>query len=162
MTGTDRGDGELLTVGREFVANGGDQFSIFHLSHFRLPLIDLVDFNLIEAEISGCGRGMSVRFGGEIKVRFAGHHNVQLVLHGSDGKFIGRIKRGLRGDQRPGANARILLRDEGESGSESEKSECTNCSGEMDGINVADCVAAEAEMHGTASVREPAYPFSVA
>ena len=103
------GGRELFAVGGGFHANRGDQRAVFHLFHFGLTLIDPMQLNLIEAEVSRCGRYMIVGFRGEIKVPVARHHDMQLIPHGRDGKFVGRLKGRLRGGQRPGTNAGILL-----------------------------------------------------
>jgi hypothetical protein len=50
---------------------------------------------------------MSVRPGGEVKVSLAGHDHVHLMLHVSDGEFVGRIQGRLRGDELPGTNAGV-------------------------------------------------------
>jgi hypothetical protein len=75
---------------------------------------------------------------GEIKMPVAGHDDVQLILHGRDGKLVGRIEARLRGDDRPRADARILLGEDGSSRGDSKEDKRTNWAGEIDGINVAD------------------------
>ena len=68
---------------------------------------------------------------------------MHLIPHRGDGEFVGRIEGRLGGGKRPGADARVLLGDEGSGGGEADEDQRTNCAVEIDGINVADSKALE-------------------
>jgi hypothetical protein len=62
---------QLLAILRNLFANRSHNRSVLFLRDFRLPLIDLVQNNLIESEIAGCGRIVSVPIRSEIEMFFA-------------------------------------------------------------------------------------------
>jgi hypothetical protein len=67
---------------------------------------------------------------------------MQLIPHRRDGELVGWIEGRLRGSKRPGADAGVLLGEDG-SGGEAEEDQRANCGIEMDGINVADSKSLE-------------------
>jgi hypothetical protein len=97
-----------------------------------------VQLNLVEAGITWGGRWVVVGLRGEVEVPVAGHDDVHLIAQRCDGKFVGRVEGCLRRDERPGADAWVLLGERGDGGGEAEEDQCANCSVDIDGINVAD------------------------
>ena len=81
--------------------------SVLFLFNLRLPFVDPAQLNLIKRKIAWCGRLLAVRICSEIEMGFAGHDHMRPGMHGRYGEAIRRIQTGLRGDERPGANARI-------------------------------------------------------
>ena len=69
--------------------------------------IDLVQINLIEAEVAGRGRIVSVAAGGEIEMVFARHDDMNVAMDVRNGKAVRRIEGCLRGDERPDTDARV-------------------------------------------------------
>ena len=68
----------------------------------------------------------------------ARHDDVELIANRRDRELVGWLDGGLCGGQRPGTDARILLSEDGDGGSEADEDQCTNWGDEIDGINVAD------------------------
>jgi hypothetical protein len=62
---------------------------------------------LIEPKITGCGRLVSAPIRGEIKAAFSRHDYMHSVMKRCNGEPVRRIQTGLRGNERPGANARV-------------------------------------------------------
>jgi len=77
-------------------ANRRHNSSVLFLRDLRLPLIDPMQINLIEAEIAGCGRIVSVPIRSEIEMGFARHDYMHAALHVCNGEPIRRIQAGLR------------------------------------------------------------------
>src|SRR5208282_5029005 len=81
------GGHQFLTILRNLIADGGHKSSVFFFDDLILPLVDPVQINLIEAEIAGCGRIVSVAIRSEIEMVFAGHHYMHsAALHVCNGE----------------------------------------------------------------------------
>jgi len=73
-----------------------------------MVLIDPVQIDLIEAEIAGCGRIVSIPSRSEIEMVFARHDYMHpSAMYVCNGKQVRRIQAGLRRDKRPDTNARV-------------------------------------------------------
>ena len=69
--------------------------------------VDPAQLDLIERRIIRHGGVMAIELGREIKVGFAGNHNVYFAVLRRDGQLIRRIEGRLRRDERPGADAGV-------------------------------------------------------
>ena len=88
--------------------NRSHNSSVLFLRDLSLPLIDPMQINLIEAEIAGCGRIVSVPIRCEIEVGFARHDNMHsAAMHVCNGKPVRRFQAGLGREERPDANTRV-------------------------------------------------------
>jgi hypothetical protein len=77
-------------------ANRRHHRSVLFLRDLSPPLIDPVQINLIEAEIAGCGRIVSVPICGEIEMGFARHDYMHPATKVRNREPIRRIQVRLR------------------------------------------------------------------
>lgn len=128
---------EFASICRELFPDRCDNSSILFFQDLRLFLIDAMQLDMIECQITWGGRFLPIRVRNEIDVGFAGHHDMFGAMDGRQRESVWRVEAGLRRHQSPGADAWVN-RSRLDGGKQGEQQEDANVASFNDGMKSAD------------------------